>query len=79
MTTLTITPGGDIRFIWTDQLQPLLDLGKPDVRRVSQVEPTEDGQWTTDLSRVDGPVLGPYPLRQEALSAEVDWLHDHGF
>ena len=79
MTTVTITPAGDVRFIWSDELQPLLELGKPDVRRVSHVEPTDDGQWTADLSPVGGPVLGPYALRQQALSAEVDWLHTLGF
>lgn len=79
MTTFTITPAGDVRFIWDDQLQPLLELGEPEVRRASHVEPTDDGQWTADLSPVGGPVLGPFRFRQQALAAEVDWLQRHGF
>ena len=79
MTTLTISPTGEVRFIWTDALQPLLALGKAAIRRASHVEPGADGQWTADLSPVSGPTLGPFTLRQDALDAEVNWLHNHGF
>jgi hypothetical protein len=44
------------------------------IKRASHVEPTEDGQWMADMGPVDGPVLGPYDTRQEALDHEVDWL-----
>jgi hypothetical protein len=79
MTTLTITPTGEVRFIWSDALQPLLALGKAVIRRASHVEPTAVGQWTADLSPVGGPLLGPFTFRQDALDAEVDWLANHGF
>ena len=79
MTTLTITSTGEVQFIWDDQLQLLLELGQTDVRRASHVEPTQDGQWTADLSPVNGPILGPYRFRRQALNAELDWLHNHGF
>ncbi len=52
-------------------------LGPPNIRRGSDVEPTADGQWTADLSRVGGPRLGPFALRSEALAAEVTWLRRH--
>lgn len=36
-------------------------------------------RWLADLGISGGPVLGPYPRREQALAAEVDWLHTHGF
>ena len=77
MTVLTITPTGDVQFIWEDALQPMLELGQPVIRRASHVEPTANGQWTADLAPLGGPLLGPFPLRQSALDAEVAWLHEH--
>jgi hypothetical protein len=74
-----ITLTGELKFIWNDDLAPLLDLGKPTVQRASNVEPNEDGQWVADLSPVNGPALGPYRLRGDALAAEVEWLQQHGF
>ena len=79
MTTINVNIDGSLQFIWDDALQPLLELGKPNLSRASHVEPTHDGQWTLDLSPVGGPVLGPFKLRGEALDEELRWLHDHGF
>ena len=76
---VTVNTDGSLDFIYNDQLQPLLDLGKSTVRRASNVEPTEDGEWTADLAPVSGPVLGPFSLRSDALSAEVHWLQEHGY
>ena len=46
-----------------------------EIRRASHVEPTADGQWTADLSPIDGgPLLGPFPMRAEALAAEAEWI-----
>ena len=73
-----ILPDGTVKFIYDDALQPLLDLGTATVTRVSHVEPVKGG-WTADMSPVSGPVLGPYKLRKDALSAEVQWLGEHGF
>ena len=41
------------------------------------VEPTADGRWIADLWPVDGPPLGPFPSRSQALSAEHNWLTQH--
>lgn len=30
--------------------------------------------WTADLSPVDGPVLGPFAVKSDALEAERNWL-----
>jgi len=76
---INITTDGKLRFIYADDLQPLLELGTPQVRRASHVEPTENGQWTADMSPVSGPVLGPFTLRSEALTAEADWLRELGY
>ena len=76
---VNISTNGTIRFIYADELQPMLELGQPTVRRASHVEPTDDGRWTADLAPVDGPVLGPFALRKQALDAETAWLASHGF
>ncbi len=76
---INITADGELRFIYSDDLQPLLELGTPQVRRASHVEPTDDGQWTADMSPVSGPMLGPFTLRCEALAAETTWLGKHGY
>ena len=74
-----IRPDGTITFIWNDALADLMSLGKGLIKRASHVEPTADGQWTADMSPVcggGGPVLGPFPLRGEALQAEVVFLQN---
>lgn len=78
---LSIGPDGKLRFLWDDTLAPFLSLGQADVHRASHVEPiqTETGpQWIADLAPMNGPVLGPFPLRQEALDAENAWLWHNG-
>ena len=70
---LVIQPGGAIRCIYGEELD-LHTLGRLAVQRASHVEPTETGQWTADLARVGGPLLGPYEKRSEALEAEEEWL-----
>ena len=44
------------------------------ITRASMVEPGPEGGWTADMAPVGGGVLGPYPLRTEALAAEQAWL-----
>jgi hypothetical protein len=71
---------GTLSFIYTDDLKSLLSEGKSTARRVSHVEPVPSGDdfvWTADMSPVDGPELGPFTTRQEALDAEVDWLRSY--
>jgi hypothetical protein len=38
------------------------------------VEPDSDGNWWADMGPVEGPVLGPFGTRGEALAAERGWL-----
>jgi hypothetical protein len=72
---ITVEPNGRLRFLWNDALAPLAQHGRIQIERASHVEPTSDGEWTADLSPVGGPLLGPFPLRAEALNAEQKWLN----
>ena len=77
---LRITKQGEMRAIAPDDLSKLSCFGQLSVRRVSHVEPlqTESGlQWTADLSPVDGPLLGPFQTRSQAIAAELAWLRDN--
>jgi hypothetical protein len=38
------------------------------------VEPDRDGCWWADMGPVDGPALGPFRNRTEALGTERGWL-----
>lgn len=70
-----IVVGDSVVGIYGDTLAPMFHaLGPTDIQRASHVEPCEGGMWCADLSPVNGPVLGPYTQRQEALDAEVEWL-----
>ena len=68
---ITVDPHGTCRFLWSDDLADLAEGGK--VTRASHVEPSPDG-WVADLSPVNGPALGPFRLRSQALSAEITYL-----
>lgn len=73
---LVILPNGAIRCVYDEAIE-LAELGSLEIRRASHVEPTTDGTWTADLSPVGGPIIGPLPLRTEALDAERQWLESH--
>ncbi len=70
---LLITADGTVRAIY-DESVDLTVLGPPVITRASHVEPDAHGHWLADLAPVGGPVLGPFPLRSEALAAEHAWL-----
>ena len=65
--------GSQIRFIYNDDLAGLMEQGHTTIKRASHVEPCEGG-WKADLAPVDGPILGPFNKRSEALQEEVNWL-----
>ncbi len=73
---LIVLKTGEIRCLY-DELIDLASLGSPVIARASHVEPDARGQWWADLSPVDGPQLGPFPRRTEALDAEKGWLEEH--
>ena len=65
--------GDQVQGIYDERLD-LRSLGQVSIRRASNVEPDEEGQWWADLSVSGGGVLGPFPKRSQALAAEVAWL-----
>ena len=73
---LVVEQSGNIRCIYGEELD-LHSIGSLTIARGSHVEPTPNGRWTADLAPVDGPVLGPYRQRTEALDAERQWLEEH--
>jgi hypothetical protein len=73
---LLIEASGHFRCLY-DEVLDLAQFGTLSIDRGSHVEPTEDGQWLADLSPVNGPSLGPFATRSEALAAERDWLEVH--
>ena len=73
---LLMTTAGSIRCVYGEDVD-LSELGRLSIQRGSHVEPTADGRWTADLSPVNGPLLGPFALRTDALAAEQAWLVDH--
>ena len=73
---LVIHQGGIVHCLYSEEID-LLKIGSISITRGSYVEPTAEGQWTADLSPVDGPLLGPFANRSAALDAERQWLERH--
>lgn len=73
---LIIDSSGNARCIY-DETIPIQQLGRIKIRRGSHVEPIPGGQWIADMKPVDGPVLGPFSMRSQALAAERRWLEKH--
>ncbi len=71
---IVIKPNGVFMGIYSDQLD-YGKLGRPQIRRASYVEPDETGRWYADMSPVDGPKLGPFCKRHEAIDAELEHLN----
>jgi hypothetical protein len=73
---LVVDADGVVRCLYAETIN-LARLGKLTIERASHVDPIAPGQWTADLAPVDGPLLGPFSLRSEALAAEAAWLEKH--
>jgi len=73
---LVIKPGGAVQCVYGEAID-LAALGSPTIMRASHVEPDQHGRWLADLSPVDGPCLGPFDSRSQALAAESRWLEAH--
>lgn len=76
MMELLIRAGGEVRCVYGEAID-LHILGQPQITRASTVEPDEQGRWWADLSPVNGPRLGPFRRRAQALDAEQQWLSRH--
>jgi hypothetical protein len=73
---LVIDGRGQVRCVYGEAID-LAVLGRPAIRRASHVEPDESGSWHADLALADGPMLGPFTSRSQALAAELAWLERH--
>ena len=73
---IVIDPAGVGRCIYTEVVD-LHRLGPLTITRGSHVEPNDRGEWFADLAPVDGPKLGPFSNRSDALTAEAKWLQEH--
>jgi hypothetical protein len=74
---LVVDAGGEVRCVYGEELD-LREIGKLQITRASHVEPDAEGYWWADMAPVEGPVLGPFRSRTEALQAERKWLADRG-
>ena len=70
---LVVAADGVVRCI-DDEALDLREIGTLKIARASHVEPDRAGYWWADMGPVDGPVLGPFKNRTEALGAERGWL-----
>ena len=73
---VVIRPAGLVEALYDDCLD-WAALGLPQIRRASQVDADSSAHWYANLGPVDGPVLGPFATRREALAAEATWLEDN--
>lgn len=71
---LIVSPTGEMRTIYSEELN-LAAFGAPQIVRASHVEPDEQGGWSAQI--IDGPKLGPFDRRSQAIEAEVAWLIEH--
>jgi hypothetical protein len=67
---------GTAQAIYSEEIN-LNELGKVTHSRASHVEPDENGEWVANLSPINGPKLGPFKLRSEAIKNEIDWLENN--
>ena len=70
---IVVERDGRVRMIYNEFFEPS-SIGEPSIRRGSHVEPDVRGEWWADLSPVEGPRLGPFPKRSDAIEAEIRWL-----
>jgi hypothetical protein len=75
---LLIDCQGKVRCLYGESVD-LGSLGKLSILRASHVDADKSGQWWADLGPVDGPMLGPFGTRSQALQAETTWLDQHLF
>lgn len=75
---LRLDSHGQVQCLYGESID-LSTLGPLSIRRASYVEPDQSGQWWADLAPVNGPRLGPFVRRSEALTSEAAWLEQYLF
>jgi hypothetical protein len=71
---IVIGTNGTARCLYGEDID-LEKLGTLTISRASHVEPDDSGRWFASM--IDGPVLGPFVRRSDALQAEADWLNSN--
>ena len=71
---IVIGTDGSARCLYGEELD-LERLGTMTISRASHVEPDDSGRWFASI--IDGPALGPFVRRSDALQAEADWLNSN--
>ena len=84
---IIIENDGTIRFLYDYNSEKgklfsdeLVSYGTSNIERRSHINPkvTENGvKFFVDLSPSNGPELGPFETRQEAIEAEEDWINSN--
>ena len=80
MISITFDKDGTIRFIYDDKAAGVInEVGALTIKRASHVEPVTlpyqaAPKWAADMGPCDGPLLGPFDTREDALEAERAWL-----
>jgi hypothetical protein len=73
--TMTVAPDGTMRCLYTEEID-LSAIGNMAIQRTSNVNPDDMGQWWAEILP-DGPLLGPFAKRSEALAAEIDYIENN--
>jgi hypothetical protein len=74
VSSLIIRADGTAEWIYRDDLAQLMEtMGECKIERASNVEPARGGGWEARMTD-NGFVLGPFPLRSQALAAEVAYI-----
>ena len=75
---IIVAKSGSSRHLLAEDHEDFLScLGKSvRIKRSSHVE-FIDGNWLADMHPSDGPILGPFGTRKQALLAETKWLEDN--
>ena len=73
---LVVETRGTLRCMYSEAID-LATIGRLSIVRGSVVEPDSEGHWITDLSPINGPILGPFLSRSIALAVERSWIEDH--
>ena len=60
-----------------DEAIDLAAIDAVSIRRASHVEPDGQGRWWADMAPINGPRLGLYSRRSEALAAEERCILSH--
>lgn len=68
-------PGVQVLAVYDDRLRFLFPMGQVHIERASHVI-VRGTLWYADLSPRQGPLLGPFHLRTEAVKAERQWLNE---